>query len=274
MERGAKKKKNIPKEPRTVLRECFKKSSLQSLVPFDIWKVIVAYTVLRTIGNVAQLSRGFRELVRQLRRSDIRMALGYRKAGQIPLARYCITICAEHGNAHAMLLLGIAFSYGGWGYDKDKERRHYWLKKAAEAGDAIGMSLFAHHLNRNASHDDAIEWAKKALSSKNKTAIAICQFYSVGTSVDDSTTSTFLKIAARNDDEIAQYWLGVYREDEGDYESAFWWYLQAAKQGFAQAQYAVYYLYEEAYQYEGIPSAVEWNRKAMQQCCYSHRAYY
>lgn len=282
MERGAKKSKKkvplepreeliIPKEARTLLRECFKKSSLYSLVPFDIWKVVVARAALRSIGKVAQLSRGFRELVRQLRRSDIRMALGYRKAGQIPLAKQCITSCAEHGNARAMLLLGIACTDGGWGYKGDNERRHYWLKKAAEAGEATGMALYARYLKFRS--NEVTMWTRKALSSENRIAIELCQLFNLGTIVI-TTRAFFLKIAAKNGDEVAQYWLGVHYEQKGDKESAFRWYFQAAEQGLAPAQYAVYYLYKHAYQFEGIPTAVEWKRKAMQQGCYNHYTNY
>lgn len=282
MERGAKKSKSkkepkeelvIRKEHRTLLRECFKKSSRCSLIPFDIWKVVVARAALRSTGNVAQLSRGFRELVRQLRRSDIKMALGYRKAGQIPLARHCVTVCAEHGNTRAMLLLGIAFENGGWGYSNDNEKQHYWLKKAAEGGDATGMALFARYLDdvplfNKAENKRVTEWTTKVLSSGNNTAIALCNWYGLSIAKNDDIAFELFEIAAKNGDEIAQDWLGYCYQTIGDLYTAFQWHLLAAEQGVASSQLSLHDLHKLGCRDERIGDGKDWKRRANQQGCY------
>ena len=72
-----------------------------------------------------------------------------------------------------------------------------------------------------------------------------------------------LKTKAKNGDKQAQYNMGVYYSQSGDYKQAVKWYKKSAEQNYAFAQHNLGYCYEHG---EGVPQdyekAAEWYKKA------------
>jgi hypothetical protein len=105
MERVSKLKKMS--DTRRLLRLCFTRLPPASQVPLEIWRDnVVLETDLPTMTLLAQTCKAFWELVEEIRRCNVRVALVYRQYDQIPLARRCLKMCAHNGVAEAMFHLG------------------------------------------------------------------------------------------------------------------------------------------------------------------------
>lgn len=126
---------------------------------------------------------------------------------------------AEKGNVKAQTAMGIMYTQGLAGVDKNYDKGFYWAKKAAKGGSVEGALLLGtYYLGNYSSIRDipkAIHW---------------------------------LTIAAQKGSVLAQNNLGfIYSTGSGteaDYQKAFKWIMKAAKQGsaMAQANVGVFYL--------------------------------
>lgn len=136
MERVTKPKKL--RSMRKLLRRCFRNVA-PTLVPLEVWWDIVLGTDVRAMTLLAQTSKGFWQLVEEIRRRNLRIALEYRRIDQIPLAKRCLTLCANHGIPEAMFHIGYAKQHGGFGF---KKQSNDWIKKASDAGYPLAMAMY------------------------------------------------------------------------------------------------------------------------------------
>lgn len=135
---------------------------------------------------------------------------------------------AELGYPPAMTMLGIGYHDADMGLEKDSEKCIYWLRKAAEAGNAYGQwclsACYREGFGVPKDEEQSIYWTK--LSAEN--GMADSQ-YGLGLlfKLDDDEISPKLKADG-------------YRQD---FEQAEYWLSKAAEQGYANAYMALAKLY-------------------------------
>lgn len=134
---------------RKLLRTCFRNVT-PALVPLEVWWDIVLGTDLRAMPILAQTSKGFWQLVKEIRRRNLWIALEYRRIDQIPLARKCLIMCANHGIPEAMFHIGYAKQHGGFGFKKSY-RCNDWMQKASDAGYPLAMAMTAYSMCKKGS---------------------------------------------------------------------------------------------------------------------------
>lgn len=151
---------------------------------------------------------------------------------------------AELGYPPAMTMLGIGYHDADMGLEKDSEKCIYWLRKAAEAGNAYGQwclsACYREGFGVPKDEEQSIYWTK--LSAEN--GMADSQ-YGLGLlfKLDDDEISPKLKADG-------------YRQD---FEQAEYWLSKAAEQGYANAYMALAKLYYKTGDKEKM---VQWAIKA------------
>lgn len=223
MERVSKSKKLS--DTRRLLRLCFTRLPPATQVPLEVWRNnVVLETDLRTMTLLAQTCKAFWELVEEIRRCNVRVALVYRQYDQIPLARRCLKMCARNGVAEAMFHLGYAKRYGGFGVGYS-EHNNKWIGKAAQAGSYIAMAIYGHCFKRS---NPSIYnfWVEKVIASNDALALGY-HFYA---NCDLKKAFPFLEKSAKEGNEHGQYWFSQVSKQEKTY-----WLTRAAEQGFYKA---------------------------------------
>lgn len=224
MERVSKLKKL--NDTRRLLRLCFTCLASASQVPLEVWRDnIVLETDLPTMTLLAQTCKAFWELVEEIRRCNVRVALVYRQYDQIPLARRCLKMCARNDVAEAMFHLGYAKMYGGFGFDYD-ECKINWIQQAALSGKSyIAMAVYAQCFKE--SDPSTFNYLmKQVLSSNDNLALG---YYHYANS-DFKKAFPFLEKSAKEGNEYGQYWFASVNKRERTY-----WLVRAAKQRFYNA---------------------------------------
>lgn len=285
------KKSKTFEEARVLLRRCFKKP-LYALVPYDIWKnfIFVQVEDLKTLGVVAQLSRGSKCVVEEIRKNNMALAKRYRREGQIPMALKCLRSSAECNNPEALFELGWAYCNGGWGVPKNYEKGLGLYVDAAELGNGKAVIEYgweAIALELDVSY--AEEWFKKGFNSGDLYARAWCYFNAAAGVKRNYQKSISYYFAAALEQEIAlaQFTLGeiyqdfdsqndddFYLDEELDaaiaqqpnLHTAFSWHMMAAKQGFYVSQKKISAYYRTGYQCtKSEELALLWSKKAQYQ---------
>jgi TPR repeat protein len=228
MERVAKLKKLS--DTRRLLRLCFTRLPSASQVPLEVWRDnVVLETDLCTMTMLAQTCKAFWELVEEIRRCNVRVALVYRQYDQIPLARRCLEMCAYNGVAEAMFHMGYSLTRGGFGVVNNNYNTE-WIQKAAEAGSYIAMALHATY----GPEDEFKYWIDRVLSSNDNLAIG---YYYLYASSDVKKALPFLEKSAKEGNEHGQYWLFDFYLQRGYVQpEEYMWLEKAAKQGLYTAQ--------------------------------------
>lgn len=249
MENCAKKKKEMRSEDDiSLIRRSLKKRPY-SLVPLDLWKVVVPRTALKTLGILAQLSKGFAELVENLR-NTLQYAFRYRRRDQIRLARACLQNAALHGDSRAMVHLGYALQQStsdSWGIEKDHKKAVDWFKKAAEEhGDTTAMAFYANILSSTIEGCPTAEaLVQKIQTTKpvNYFAIGYCHFVGL---LANKVPFQFFRLADPQDEFVQEFMAFCYFHGVGvkeDNQEALAWYTKAAENGSAPAQRLLSHMY-------------------------------
>lgn len=193
------------------------------------------------------------------------------------------TAAAEYGHVPAQRFLGSMYA-AGWGTQKDYNKSAYWLRKAADQGDASAQKYLSKLEGKpyqapirkaeivqaeNALSQAApiVAQPQAAVVTEVKTApqvkgpvvateakinslqdvIAECDkaYYAD----DHSTAYRVCGVAAEQGDVRAQFKVGLmYFSGKGvskDYKGALKWYRKAAEQGYGPAQMGIGYMYEK-----------------------------
>lgn len=261
-------------EARSLLKNCFR-NKLFSAVPFEIWRWIIFQADNASTDVISRSCWGFKELVDSLRFEHFDLALKCRREGNIREAQQNLRHSIESGNSQAMLHVGYAYMFGGWGLKRDHKAAVEWFKKSAHRGNAAAMAMYAHFLIRGNEVtfdcEKSEEWANKALASNNLFAVGYCHFNGVGTKLNYKKALAFFKGAAeRFCDEFGEFWLGeIYITGYGvrmNYDNAFYWFSRSAEQGLADAQYRIGCMYEAGVGCtKNIEMANSWFTKAANQ---------
>lgn len=215
---------------RKLLRTCFRNVS-PTLVPTEVWWDIVLGTDVRTMPVIAQTSKGFWRLVEEIRRRNLWIALEYRRIDQIPLAKKCLKLCANHGIPEAMFHIGYAKEHGGFGFKRTTYCRKDWMQKASDAGYPLAMAITA-FLPYCYTGEELIQ---KVFWSKDPCAIGyVCDH--IRSHISDRGSVSYFKVSANAGNEFGQYYLA--RHYEGiDNGLAKYWHTKAAEQGHVISQY-------------------------------------
>ena len=289
MEKGLKKSKTtitpIRKSKdrrRGALRESFGESHLpQRWVPYEIWQDILLKAPLQTMGLLARTSSGFWELVEDTRDKYVIVALRYRQADQIPLARKCLTQCAHHGDPEAMYRMGHTILWkNGWGFSSEElfwmqDAGIEWLKKATAARHPAAHPELLYVLDLStyqvielgAKHDTiSTSFISKNYNTKfedNGTlayAAGLCYHWGVGGKYVDATKALELfKISAIKG---CEYGMDMYATFCNDKEEYLEWKTKCASIGGCQAQQSLYYHYYNKFK------AVDCNERDREVCIY------
>ena len=209
---------------------------------------------------------------------------------------------ALQNNVTAMRNLAGCYKSGD-GVVKDFIEALKWYRRAAELGDKYAQFNLANHYQKGEgvtqNDNEAIKWYIKAAEQGNDAADNILSNLSdeinsiklhyactplggYGYNKDfDEITDRY--IAKHHKDKLdwitkvaqygyskAQYSLGMFYDEKGDYVEAVRWYRKAADQGHAGAQYSLGWLYQLGKSgrlgvKEDISEAIKWYRKAAEQ---------
>ena len=169
---------------------------------------------------------------------------------------------AEAGNTYAATLLGDCYGKG-WGVKQNDEAAFAWYRRAAEAGDAMGMSV-------EADAGKSFEWNMRAAEAGSPEAMLnVALDYEGGHGVPESPSAAFMwySRAATEGNELAMYNLArCYRTGYGtpaSPEKAFFWMKELAEEGNTEAMYNLAIMYQEGYGTPEDPKAAyAWYRKA------------
>lgn len=229
MERSLKKTPtNTYNELRRLFKSCFK-NTIFILVPFEIWRDIISKADPLSIARIAKTSRGFNEVVKNLRNLFLEYALAHRREDRIPEAKKYLLRAADIGNSRAMFHIGYAQNYGGWGLLKHKNRGFEWFKKSTQCGN-IAAAIFT--LEKGRSSFATID----ITSSDCSFGVG---FYYAYIFDEEEKAVLYFKKSAKEGNEFGQYHLGRHYEEDRNYNRAFYWYSKAAEQGLASAQWKI-----------------------------------
>ena len=142
----------------------------------------------------------------------------------------------EHGNAEAANMIGIMY-HNGYGVEQDNEQEFIWIKKSADMG------------------------CVQAISN-----LGDCYYNGTGTSQNyEMAKSCYIKAADAGNDYAATQ-IGIMAVESHDYTEAVKWFMQAANNGYADAQNRLGVRYDNG---EGVTQnkaeAVKWYMKAAEQ---------
>ncbi len=180
-------------------------------------------------------------------------------------------IAAKKGVAKAQNTVGVSYFQGNM-VDKDTHKAYKWFLKAANQGDADAQYNLGNMLKNRGMNDAALQWKERAVLGGHVQAMFdVAQAYIKGEGLEKNMEKglALLKQCAAKKSANAQYYLAtLYNEGKviaGDKAEAFRWYLAAAQQGLAIAQYNV-----GAYYFNGViekdqKKGIEWFGKAAQQ---------
>ena len=272
---------------RKSLRKCFR-NNIFSLVPYEIWRdLIVSYSGdVRIILLLSQTCRGFNNLVDDIGKTNINLALLLRREGQIPLALKYLRKCVDNGDSLAMFHLGYAYWRGGWGVnDEDDEscdKSMYWLERSAKYGNPHGMAFFAHFLRKGyygvqPNIELSIIWGQKALSSNDPFAKGLFWLEGLGGKQDHFKAFPYFETSAKEGDEFGQYYFAKQWFEFGQYYLAkrwyngtkldygFYWCEKSAQRGLYSAQIALATIHRKSLIFQDEKKALIWDRKVIRQ---------
>ncbi|KAG0373376.1 hypothetical protein BGX24_011774 [Mortierella sp. AD032] len=181
---------------------------------------------------------------------------------------------AKHGHMEAQFKVANAYERGSYGISQDYTLALQWLLKAADQGHGEAQVTLGDQyregfgVNRNSR--TAMDWYLKAAEKDHAQA----QFMVGVIYLQHKYFEQVLHID-RYDDDSVQAHNGDSKQD-GDYcvskdeVKALQWFLKAAHQGLADAQFAVVYLPLRPHNFKGADSSIpftiaEWCRKAADQ---------
>jgi TPR repeat protein len=168
---------------------------------------------------------------------------------------------SEAGRTEATVYLGRVLRFGWWGVPTDDARSATLFKKAADAGDDLGTTLFAQSLQSGAGvpRDEAraAELVKAAAARgllQSELEYARVLTFGLGVPKDEAAATAIYRRIADTADPVAQYGLAMaYLYGKGidrDPAAAARWLDAAARQGLSVAQRALADLYRTG---TGVP---------------------
>lgn len=141
--------------------------------------------------------------------------------------------------------------------DKIKNRAYYTAKMKAASGDANAQfalaGMYYQGIMIKKDYSEAIKWYEQSARRGHKKAqfnLGYIYFDGRGVPKDhDEALKWFLEAgkheAGGRGDGKADLYIGLIYDERGDDKNAFFWYLDAAKQGYPVAQYKVAMKYRE-----------------------------
>lgn len=152
---------------------------------------------------------------------------------------------ANDGDVNAMMTLGLAYyGEGREGFDADGDEAAKWFKKAADKGDALGLTLygeccyFGFGVRENAYR--AVEYLQMALEEapipRAQNLLGFCYWLGEGVPADNEKAEELFRKAAEAGDNVAMFRLGcMYRDTYDSVSKALGWFEKAGEAGFSYA---------------------------------------
>lgn len=221
-------------------------NNLYKQVPYEIWQQILRSCSLQTTCTMAKLCKAFEEFVEEYRRSNFGIALGYRREGQLTLARKHLHIFAKNGNQEAMFHLAIAYRETRWGIPTNQKKGQRWLKKLNDLKHPAGMIYYAKTLSRHSVQEVAlihsIAQEALALDTCKNFERGVCHYEGLGVPQDIDMALTLLEISAEEDNnEFAQCMMARHYDitNPPRLDKMLYYILKASNhdQGYKQAQF-------------------------------------
>lgn len=182
-------------------------------------------------------------------------------------------IAYKYGNIDSAFELGLIYSEGLYGVEQSNEQAIKYLEMAANANIVDAYFSLGRLLRKVERYDDAEKWLKLAsehLGSEHpdytEALILLGDLYYEKDQNDPKVYKYYHKAAIRGSSR-AKFNLGCLYEDglggvSQDENQSLYWYMSAAKDGYAPAQCSVgrYYCGKEDYE-----KAIPWLQKAVEQ---------
>lgn len=173
---------------------------------------------------------------------------------------------ASQGLAQAQRVLGSMY-LAAEGTTGDREQAENWLRLAAEQSDIAAMELLGKLLWDSSAAAQAIAWFEKAAAAGSRPATNWLREIDSArhdAAMIKSDPLTYLRQRGNSGDVTAQYNLGALLQQEGGASrlEAMGWYLKAAGQGHANAEFNLAVMYADALD---LVEAERWYLRALEQ---------
>jgi TPR repeat protein len=188
-----------------------------------------------------------------------------------------LTKGSEQGDQRAQLQLARAFMVGDFGLAKNEAQAVYWLRKAADQGNAMAQNglgiLYRDAKGVPQDYSKAVYWFRKAADQDNpdgQTNLGVMYQLGWGVKQNYAEAVRWYRKAANQGHALGENNLGtMYQNGRGvaqDYAEAVRWYRKAVDQRNAFAQANLGLMYENG---DGLPQdrslALYWYNKAAEQ---------
>lgn len=157
----------------------------------------------------------------------------------------CFLTAAERGDDTAQVKVGMRFK-DGIGTGKDEKQAVKWYRKAAEQNNSDGQNAMGvcrmRGVGLRKDEQKAITWFRKAASFGSARGRFNLAFYTEqgrGTETDAKVATVLYRKAAEDDEQVAQFALGMCLHAAGDEAAGSEWYRKSAEHGFPPAKTAV-----------------------------------
>jgi TPR repeat protein len=243
--------KVCPKKMENQVKQgCFKKNSMCSKIPKDVWMLLLlGMNDARTTRRFSHMSRGFKELVNEASQCFMRMALTKRKEKEPELAQKYLYAALYCGNSDAMVHIGYAylFGHGEWRIQQMNYRTALtWFNRAANNHNIKARALLAKCMGYRT--DEAFEKRLAAVGPEKGDALFVSgclhyyqfcgtgyEFHGRGDETEEKACELLEQSAEIYDNEFAQLELMDIYEKYLDFKQSFYWASKAAKHGSARA---------------------------------------
>ena len=173
-------------------------------------------------------------------------------------------LAAESGDALAQNRLGLCYHCGD-GVRKDDSEAAKWYWKAAEQGLVVAQCNLGLLFYENKRYSEAAPLLRKAAEQNNNNAqywIGVCYERGYGVNKNINEAMKWFQKSAEQGNLGAQYKLGALYEENRNYDEAGKWYYIAAERGDDRAQYSLGRLYVI---HQNPSEAMKWYRLAAEQ---------
>lgn len=155
---------------------------------------------------------------------------------------------SEQGNVNALVWLGKIYQFGRKGILKDLSKSKYFYEQAALKGSTEAIQLLENLTSsqKKVYLKDEIKWLELKINAGDKAAATeLAQLYEKEN--NNEFALKYYLVAAQNNEINAQEKVGMFylqgRGCEKDLEKAFYWLLEASKNGNPSAQRQISNLY-------------------------------
>lgn len=186
-------------------------------------------------------------------KASIKLYEYYNEKGDNNLKLKYIRAAAQAKDPYAQYLYAVELE----GQNNDSVAYRFYLE-AASLGEPNATNFIGQRFEKENKKTEAYEYYKRSAQGgcwAGMTNLGRCYHYGIGVEKNlDTAEKWYYKAAKDGDNEVAQYYYGLWFQDKAEttkftdrynnYSNAFYWFEQASNKDYADAQYCLGYCYE------------------------------